>query len=190
MRSPLLIIHHAGQTFTLAPSDEHTYTSFGGPCETKVSGAELPRPLHLIGVLSHSELSFLAAPSYVFEIPLLYGMRYDGGTTHYTFSREGVVVLPPLPALGGEDWPYRGYPELLPYYPLEIVETIQETWDAFAERAPNLPDEQPASLVVLVPPPHGLGFTLWGRSGDAEGVTLVFECDLTGKQVVAYNVCS
>lgn len=30
----------------------------------------------------------------------------------------------------------------------------------------------------------------WGKWGDAEGVSMVFECDLKAKRVKAYNVCT
>jgi hypothetical protein len=51
-------------------------------------------------------------------------------------------------------------------------------------------DDQPSDVIVLVPPPMTIGVSLWSREGDAEGVTSVFECDLSAKKVVAYNVCT
>jgi hypothetical protein len=53
-----------------------------------------------------------------------------------------------------------------------------------------MPEEQPAELVAVVPPPATIGVSLWGRTGDAEQVAVVFECDLDAKEVTAYNVCS
>jgi hypothetical protein len=47
-----------------------------------------------------------------------------------------------------------------------------------------MPDEQPSELVVAVPPPATLGVSLWG-SGDADDVTILFECDLSDKVVSA-----
>lgn len=49
--------------------------------------------------------------------------------------------------------------------------------------------EQPSEMVVLIPPPATIGFSMWGRSGDAEGVALVAECDLKNQAVTTYNVC-
>lgn len=117
-------------------------------------------------------------------------MRYSGGMLSYTFSREGIQILQLDPSEPSDSWPYVGFPELLPFHLVEVSAEISEDWTAFADRAPNLPAQQPAEIVVLVPPPLGLGFTLWGRAGDAEGVTIVFECDLSAKKVVTYNVCS
>jgi hypothetical protein len=124
------------------------------------------------------------------DLPLVHPMRYSGGILSYTFSREIIQVLDLEPPEASDSWPYVGFPDLLPFYPVEVSSEISEEWSTFAERAPNLPARQPAEVVVLVPPPQGLGFTLWGRSGDSEGVTIVFECDLTAKKVVTYNLCS
>lgn len=190
MREPLVIVHHGGQTVLLARVDEHSFSSFGGPLELPVSGMPLPRALHHIAWLNHNQLKFLAPPRYIWDLPLVHPMRYSGGTLSYKFSREGIEVLELDRAEPSESWPYVGFPELLPYHPIEVSSIVSEEWAVFAERAPNLPEEQPSEVVVLVPPPQGLGFTLWGRGGDAEGVTIVFECDLSAKKVVTYNVCS
>ena len=40
---------------------------------------------------------------------------------------------------------------------------------------PNVPDRQPAELVVIVPPPATLGVSYGQDAGDFEGVTIVFE---------------
>jgi hypothetical protein len=190
MREPLVFVHHAGQTILLDRVDEHSFSVFGGPMELPIRGAELPRPLHQIAWLNHNQLECLAPPRHIWDLPLLHPMRYSGGTLRYGFSREAIEVLQLEPSAASDSWPYVGFPELLPCFPLEATSVVTEDWDAFSRRAPNLPTEQPAELVAFVPPPQGLGFTLWGRSGDAEGVTLVFECDLSAKTVSTYNVCS
>jgi hypothetical protein len=64
------------------------------------------------------------------------------------------------------------------------------TYATFSGAYPNLEKEQPADLVVAVPPALPLGISMWGEYGDAEDVTVVFECDLTAKTVRAYNRCT
>jgi hypothetical protein len=59
----------------------------------------------------------------------------------------------------------------------------------FAEDIPNMANEQPAELIVAVPPPSTLGFSMWGPDDDAGMVTVVFECDLRERAVRAYNRC-
>ena len=189
MHEPLIIIHHAGRTTLLDRCEGRSASAFGGPLELPVSGMDLPRALHHIAWLSHNQLKF-QGPSRYWDLPLIHPMRYSGGSLSYAFSREGIQLLKLDPPEASDSWPYAGFPELLPFHPVEVRSEITEEWSAFAERAPNLPAQQPAEVVVLIPPPQGLGFTLWGRLGDAEGVTIVFECDLSAKKVFTYNVCS
>lgn len=189
MREPLLIVHKSGRTAFFDRAEQHSPSSFGGPLELSVEGLHLPMQLHHIAWLSHNQLKN-QGPSRYLDLPLVHPMRYSGGMLTYTFSRESIQILELEPPEASDSWPYRGFPELLPFHPVEVISEISEEWSTFVERAPNLPAQQPADVVVLVPPPQGLGFTLWGRSGDAEGVTIVFECDLLAKKVITYNVCS
>lgn len=189
MPEPLISVHHAGRTTFFDKAKGHSSSAFGGPLELPITGLHHPRSLHHIARLSHNQLKYQGAARY-WDLPLIHPMRYSGGMLSYTFSREGIQILELDPAEPSDSWPYVGFPELLPFHPVEVSAEISEDWTAFADRAPNLPAQQPAEIVVLVPPPLGLGFTLWGRAGDAEGVTIVFECDLSAKKVVTYNVCS
>jgi hypothetical protein len=190
MREHLLIVHHDGRTTFLEKAEVHAQSTFGGPLELPVEGLPLPRSLHHIAWLSLNQIKCSAPPRHIWSLPLVHPMRYSGGTLTYTFSRQGIQVLELSPAEASDSWPYAGFPELLPFYPVEVSAEISEDWATFAERAPNLPRLQPAELVVLLPPPQGLGFTLWGRAGDDEGVTIVFECNLADQKVLTYNVCS
>jgi hypothetical protein len=52
-----------------------------------------------------------------------------------------------------------------------------------------MPEKQPAELMVAVPPPATIGLSFWD-SGDRDGVTIVFECDLKKKEVKVYSVTS
>ena len=160
MRDPLIAVHHAGQTVLLDKVEDHSFSAFGGPLELPVHGLPLPRPLHHIAWLNHNQLKCLAPPRYIWDLPLVHPMRYSGGTLSYCFSREGIEVLEMEPAEASDTWPYVGFPDLLPFHPVEVCGTVSEDWAGFLQRAPNLPEAQPSEVVVLVPPPQGLGFTL------------------------------
>ena len=98
-----------------------------------------------------------------------------------------IELLDLTPAASSDDWPYPHFPPLLPYVPLRLDDTPrQESYDAFAARFPNMPEQQAAELIVAVPPPAVVGLSLWG-DGDASDVTIVFACDLTAKKVSATN---
>ena len=190
MPEPLVLLFHEGTTTSLSRCDEHSFSVFGGPLEAEVKSAlPLARPLHHVATVNHNHLSVLGAPSYVWEVPLVYGLFYSGCVLKYSFERASLNVEAIEPCIPNERWPYTNYPLLLPYAPLEVGSLEPESWDQFSRRASNMPETQPSELVVLVPPPATLGFSMWGRGGDAEGVTLVFECSLQHKRVVAYNVC-
>ncbi|HEY8359902.1 MAG TPA: hypothetical protein VIL30_20795 [Ramlibacter sp.] len=148
-----------------------------------------PARLHQVASLSASSLPVLGAPRYVFELPLVYGFRFDGCSLEYRFETNTIEVLRISPDTSTEGWPYHDYPPLLPYVPIDAAPPIQEDWESFASRFPNLPEEQPAELVAVVPPAFLIGQSLWGRGGDLEGVCVVFECDLSEKKVRSYNVC-
>lgn len=94
------------------------------------------------------------------------------------------------PKKSAKSFPYDDYPRILPYVPLQLSNKERMSYAKFAAPFSNMPDTQSAELIVVVPPPATIGVSLWGKWGDAEGVAIVFECDLSSKTVQAYNVCS
>jgi hypothetical protein len=194
MREELVIIYSEGLVTSLVRSEEYSPSVFGGALEAEISGGMSVGHLHQIATINHNQLPLLVSGErYVPEIPLLYGLFYDGCSIKYKVVKRTIVTIEALePSQPAQNWPYANFPLLLPYAPLEIGASKTESWGEFSRRAPNLPELQPADLVVLVPPPATLGFSMWGRSGDAEGVTIVFECALekNAALVTAYNVCS
>lgn len=162
---------------------------FGGPAEGEVKGLRSDRgPLHHVATLSSNHIGELS--KYGGRMALMYGMQYDGCRLEYAYERPDVTVEKLSPQMASKNWPYRGYPFLLPYVPLAAVMQRDADWDQFVRGWSNLPREQPSEMVVLVPPPSTLGVSLWGVHGDWEGVTIVFEVHLAQGRVCAYSVCS
>lgn len=188
----LLFAYHDGTAYAFAGARGHASSSFGGPLEIDLGGvAHGPRPLHQIARLSSDHLPVLGAPTNWFELPLIYGLCYDGCRLEYRVDASGDVELLDLdPTRSSDDHPYVGYPSLLPYVPLALAATTRASYAEFANRLASMPPAQPSELVVAIPPPATLGVSLWGRFGDAEGVTIVFECDPSARIVRAYNACS
>lgn len=190
MPETLLLAFDGSATYSFSRAEKHSFSVFGGPRECKIRGKRpVPDQLHYIARLNHNDLPILGPPRYVFDLPLLYGLRYSGGNLAYRFENSDISVLV-SPGTFTEDWPYRDYPTLLPYVPLAVANRKKQSWRQFAAEFPNMKDEQPSDLVVIVPPPATIGVSLWGRPGDAEGVAMVFECDLKEQKVTAYNVCT
>jgi hypothetical protein len=148
-----------------------------------------PKPLHHIARLGASHVPALSA-HHLFDLPLVYGMHYSGCQLSYRVAYgHQIDVLDIEPPTSSDAWPYSDYPALLPYVPLRLqAEPCRASYVQFADRFPNMPERQRADLIVAVPPPATVGLSLWGDSGDGDDVTIVFECDLKDRIVVAGNV--
>lgn len=188
---PLVFAFHEDRLYTFERASRHSPSVFGGPLNATISGPPFgPRPLHLIACLGGRHIPALNL-NQLFELPLIYGLQYDGCQLDYRVQfGHTVELLGIAPAAASDDWPYPHFPSLLPYLPLRLDDTPQPTsYDSFAERFPNMPGRQEAELVVAVPPPAAVGVSLWG-AGDGDGTTIVFECDLKTRTVSACNVTS
>jgi hypothetical protein len=181
-----------GTLYSFERASEHTASWFGGPCEHRFKGIPVgPRPLHKLAHLDQEVMRGLGTPHRVFSLPLLYGLNFSGCEVTYRVAvTEWVEVLELDPEEQSVDFPYPNYPAFLPYAPLRASGSRWCTYREFAEDLPNMADEQPAELLVAVPPPATLGFSMWGPDGDREGVTVVFECDLAERTIRAYNRCT
>ena len=186
----LVAVHVDGTTYSFSRSGDKAASIYGGPLMRSVTGCSFgPARLHHVASLSDTSLPALGPPRYVFSLPLVYGFRFDDCSLEYRFDTNEIEVLRISPGKSLVDWPYHDYPPLLPYIPIEVQSTITQDWKAFSSQFPNLPKEQPAELVAVVPPAFLIGQSLWGRDGDLEGVCVVFECNLSLKLVRSYNIC-
>jgi len=187
-REPLVFAFHDKTLYTFERTDQHSASVFGGPLDANITGRPFgPKPLHLIARLRSRHLSVLGQ-RFVFDLPLIYGMQYDGCELSYRITKSHEIELLHIePASSLDDWPYPNFPPILPYIPLRLDDTPQLTnYDSFAQRFSNMPWPQPTELVVVVPSPATIGLSLWG--GGDDGVTIVFECDLEAKKVKAYSM--
>ena len=189
--APLVFAFHDNRLYTFERAPRYSPSVFGGPLNAKISGRPFgPKPLHLVACLCGWHIPAISE-NHLIELPLIYGLHYDGCQIDYRVAfRHQVELLGIAPAASSDDWPYPHFPPLLPYVPLRLDDTPRrESYDTFAARFPNMPEQQAAELIVAVPPPATIGLSLWGDSGDGEGVTIVFACDLKAKEVSATNVC-
>jgi hypothetical protein len=136
---------------------------------------------------------------------LFFGMRYDGCKLLYrvpvmqaanaqyirdTLDTTEIVSMSPSKA--ASDWPYRGYPEILPYIPLAIESRETITPEQFARQLTwqGLEAFSGEELVVVVPAISRLGVSMWGRDGDNEGVQLIFRYRYDAKEIAAVTQCT
>jgi hypothetical protein len=187
----LLYAFHNETLYTFERAERLSGSHFGGPFQAEFSGQTFgPKPLHLIACLGSLHIPVLSEP-YRNQMPLIFGMRYDGCELVYRFeSNRRVEVLRINPATSLEDWPYVSFPPLIPYMPLRLSDSPRsESYDSFAQRFPNMPWPQPTEMVVAVPPPATIGLSFWG-DGDGNDVTIVFECELKKREIKCYAMTS
>jgi hypothetical protein len=185
----LVFAYCHGSVYSFERAHGHSASVFGGPMDYELSGVvHGPKPLHTIVRLSSMHLNALGPR--LFDIPLIYGMCYDGCDIEYHVDNADHIEIRRMsPTESSDHWPYPQFPPLLPYVPLQIGETRSASYAEFAEPFPNMPEPQPTELVVVVPTLATLGVSLWGR-GDGDDVIILFECDLADRMVYASNRCS
>jgi hypothetical protein len=183
----LVFAFHDNTLYTFERADRLTASCFGGP-SPKITGRTFcPKPLHCIASLGQLHIPVLAQ-HHVVELPLMYGMCYDGCLLSYRLeSGYRIELLEIDPASSADDWPYPNFPPLIPYEPLRLDDSPRRvSYDEFAASFPNMPEKQSAEMIVAVPPPATIGLSFWDV-GDWDGVTIVFECDLQKRQMRAFN---
>lgn len=184
------VAYYDGKAYFMEPNDIFSWTHFGGPCEMTFTGAGSdPHSLHHILTLHADVIPSLAYPGS--EVSLFYGMQYDGCELSYRILNSSQCeILKLYPSEAEVDLPYSDYPRLLPYIPLRLARRTNCTAKQFVKLAWQGLDIKPKTLAVIVPPIFIGGVSMWGRSGDAERVQIIFECDLEKKTIKASNQCT
>lgn len=90
-----------------------------------------------------------------------------------------ILEMEPLQSSG--KWPYAGYPDLLPHVPLKLADRIPCSPEEFQGLILHGNEVKPEEVTVVIPPMYDLGISLFGHSADAEGLQLVFRCNLENK---------
>jgi hypothetical protein len=178
----------------------------GGPPHNtfKFSGMSFAtRPIHHVMTLCWNILPGIEKKGFSY-LPLFYGLRYGGCVMKYEILqpeldtsdiekrlsskcgfpdlRSECHILEMEPRVSSEDWPYEGYPDLLPYVPLQLSERVPCSPEDFQGLILHGDDVRPEEVTVIIPPMFDLGISLFGHDADAEGLQLVFRCDLENKR--------
>lgn len=164
---------------------------FGGPTSIRFTGLRHgPRALHHVLTLNWDAIPGIEDKGFS-DLSLFYGMCYSGCTMTYEIVESFRYRLLELePRKSSSDWPYSGFPDLLPYVPLCLKERVRCSPDQFRELLIQGGEVNAHEVTVIVPPMFDLGISLWGHSGDAEGVQIVFQLDVEKRRVRVYNECS
>ncbi len=186
-------IYHAGKAYFLERSNKHQASYFGGPIEPAVAFTGVqhgPRKLHHILTLDGNCFGPMWHVPGGHHLYLVYGMCYGGGGLTYRSKLHEIEILEMNPTESSPDWPYPCFPELLPYVPMRLQACVDCSLEEFSQVSRQPLELISSEAVVIVPPSPVLGVSLWGPSGDAEGVQIVFRCVIERHGIVmASNHC-
>ena len=200
------VVFSGDQVVRFAPADDFGSAYFGGPLEQTFSGQTFgPEPLHRVFTFGPGGLPQPRGHNLQGRLSFFYGMRYSGCELRYKVPvlegvnaqfvqdySQSVEVDQISPSESSADWPYIGYPALLPYVPLQEVSRTSITPDEFANEYTwqGLEGFSGDELVVVVPAIARLGVSMWGRSGDDEAVQIVFRYSYRDRVIHATNQCT
>lgn len=182
----LVLVFVNDHCYSMRKAGRSSASWFGGPrrSNAQLQGVRFgPRRLHHICHLHEKQIPEVGGEG----LAILYGMCFEGLRLEYCWLRSRVRIDKMRPRRSTPGWPYPDYPVLLPYIPLEVGDRRQLSWGEFMDQLPNMPVDQPAEVVVVVPSAGTIGVSMWGAWGD--GVVIVAECNPKTGAVCVYNVC-
>jgi hypothetical protein len=190
---PIVIVWRGGLWQGSVALGDRCRHTFGGPLGLSVRG--IPKnqwPLHRLVTLDlHDNRLNISFPNAA-SLPLLYGFAYDGCLLDYQVVSDAEARIVELtPRLPSREWPYKDYPDHFAARPVALGErkrisrkmVTRLTWQ-------GLDDEAADQLVVVVRPSDSFGVSLWGESGDAEEVEVIFCIAPETGRVSASNQCT
>lgn len=177
MPAPIATLYFAGKEYSLGISPRSSSTYLGGPgYDEIIEGPRYgPRRLHHVLTIKNAEF---AIPGYQFGFvtSFYYGICFEGCTMTYRRTASAAIRITDMhPRKSPKDYPYFGYPDLLPFHPLQVTETKDATTETVQESLSNTGwTVDPAKLYLAIPNSVGLGLSLWPPG---EEVEMVFEYD-------------
>lgn len=170
-------------------SQNSKWSWFGGPHEFSI---RQPRNaiLHHVCTLRVDDIG--VDYKFGFTIPFLYPIQHESGEIHYSkIAHLAVNVSKISPKKPSKDWPYKHYPKLFPYIPLEILEKREASIHQFSGLIPSEFEEcKDDTLVLVVPPNPQIGMSLFGNSGDANMTTILFFYNTRSGYMHGFSTCT
>jgi len=186
---PVAKVHFKGASWSLVPGGNST-SYFGGPhtdhVESRIALDEAV--LHHVATVNLPRFG-VGNPRFGFSVPLFYGICHEGCEIEYRKTATSAVEITSLdPAEAEEGYPYHAYPPLLPYHPLEVVESHPCKHAELCERFGNTGwDLREDCLYVGVMQHPSIGHSIFEPGSDVE---IVFEYDPETGVVRGTSQCS
>lgn len=179
---PLATVYANGRKFIVNRSNSRSASWFGGPGSDEViEGLRVgPRRLHHILTLNHGEFG-IQSLRFGFKASFYYGLCFEDCELEWQRTATSAIRITSLdPRKSGKEWPYFGYPDILPYFPVEITHQEEAAPSDLADAISNV-DWEPVSgrVYVIVQSHPDIELALISPEADVE---IVFEYDpQTGK---------
>lgn len=129
MDSVFLVYAH-GKLARFQRAEQVGRSHFGGPLDAQLVGRRHgPAPLHAVGLVSLEIFGLQGDVGLPVGVPLVYGFCYDGCQLSYSFEAgEPLRLLDLRPSRSSRDWPYPGFPAVLPYWPVAAAGLESCSW--------------------------------------------------------------
>lgn len=185
---PVATVFSGGMRYLLGRSGSKKPSYFGGPgYDMVIEGPRYgPRRVHHILTLSHGAHGIRATG---FKTSFYYGLCFDGCRLEWQRKATAAIQITRIePRKSARDFPYFGYPDLLPYFPLETKHQSAASADDIKQAIYNTSWNIDSSKVYVIAHSHPeLGIALLTPESD---VDLVFEYDTSTGRIRATNQCS
>ena len=187
---PIATVFSDGQRFLLGRSKARSNSYFGGPgYDQVIEGPRYgSRRIHHLLTLNHGAFG-IDAMQFGFEVSLYYGLCFEGCELEWQRTHTAAVRITKIdPRKSGKEYPYFGYPDILPYFPLRTLAKSEVEASDIKDAIYNTGWDVDLGKVYVVVHSHpDLGVSLFEPDAD---VDVVFEYDPESGCVRATNQSS
>jgi hypothetical protein len=184
---PVATVFSGGHRFFVGRSVKRSTSYFGGPgYDQVIDGARYgPRRIHHILTLNHNAFG-ISSLKFGFKTSFYYGLCFEGCELEWERTHTAAMRVTKIdPRKSGKEYPYFGYPDVLPYFPLEVrVKSAATSSDIEAAVYNTGWDVDPDKVYVIVHSHPDLGIALLNPDAD---VDLVFEYETASGRIRAVN---
>jgi len=189
------VVHHEGRVWFSEPLPGASGASyFGGRLGASVEPLMSAR--HLRRIITLDLPFFKVGPCCVRTLPLIFPQTLNGGEMQYVIAGKDQIRIEKIEGHPSDTWPYENYPTEFPEVALAFSKPERCLYEHFARALPQWPGlSEPNKMLVALPPTEhneAFGVGVWSTV-DGGGANMeiwsIFDVDLNGLRVQAYNMC-
>ena len=184
---PIATVFSGGQRYLVGRSSTRSTSYFGGPgYDQVIEGPRYgPRRIHHLLTLNHGAFG-IGALKFGFKTSFYYGICFEGCELEWERTHPAAMRITKIdPRKSGKEYPYFGYPDVLPYFPLETLHKAEAGTADITDAVYNTGWEvDPAKVYVVVHSHPDLGIALLDPDS---AVDIVFEYETVSGRIRATN---